>query len=292
MKASKILENLTMYYRVAHRFVFRNQMILDNCWRKTEKGKVNLHWWMIPPTKNSPPQINVGDYLSYVIVEWMKEQNGIHTDDSFDGKTHHLYALGSIIVTGFHDATIWGSGALRLNQFWWRKIRKLDIRSVRGPVTQAGMSENGYDCPQIYGDPAILMPLIYTPADRTPKEDYVFIPNHAVESGAVHELSTITSDYKAFIDRIAQAKLVISSSLHGIILAEAYGVPAILLRNDALSLLKYQDYYQSTGRDTFPVATSVEEALTMTPPATPELAQMQKNVMAAFPKDLWLGPEQ
>ena len=179
-----------------------------------------------------------------------------------------------------------------MNQFWWRKIRKLDIRSVRGPVTRAGLIANGYTCPDIYGDPAILMPLIYSPTDRTKKKEYIVIPNHAVETGADYELSAITSDYKAFINQIVQANLVISSSLHGIILAEAYGVPAILLGNDSLSLLKYQDWYQSTGRDTFPIAGSIEEALTLTPPPIPVLTQMQKNIMDAFPKDLWLHSQQ
>lgn len=42
---------------------------------------------------------------------------------------------------------------------------------------------------------------------------------------------------------------VYSSSLHGIILAEAYGVPAVMFRSYDKSVdFKYLDYYASTGR--------------------------------------------
>lgn len=72
------------------------------------------------------------------------------------------------------------------------------------------------------------------------------------------------TDYRKFIDRIVNAELVISASLHGIILAEAYGIPAIML-NDTPSedITKYKDWYFSTGRKKFPIADCVEDALHM-----------------------------
>lgn len=278
---------MIMYYRRAMQFILRNRIILDNTWRKPRKQKVNLHWWMIPPTNNLPSQYNIGDYLSTVVVEWMKEQHKIESDASYDGKTHHLYAIGSILTTGFQNATIWGSGTLHFHHFWWKKSRKLDVRCVRGPITRATLLINGYSCPEIYGDPAILMPLIYSPDPHTEKTEYIVIPNHSVDAGNDRELSTITKDYKTFINRIVQAKLVISSSLHGIILAEAYGVPAILLTTDTISLLKYRDWYESTGRNEFPMASSIDDALNITPPPIPDLSIMQKNIINAFPADLW-----
>ena len=44
-----------------------------------------------------------------------------------------------------------------------------------------------------------------------------------------HYIDVKTSDYRKFITEICQSKLIISSSLHGIILAESYGIPAIFL---------------------------------------------------------------
>ena len=61
-----------------------------------------------------------------------------------------------------------------------------------------------------------------------------------------------------------KSRLVISSSLHGLIVAEAFGIPARLLKMTMIEkLLKYQDYYESTGRPHFQYATSVQEALRM-----------------------------
>lgn len=95
------------------------------------------------------------------------------------------------------------------------------------------------------------------------------------------------TDWRVFIDEIIKGKLVISSSLHGIILAEAYGVPAILLYEKDMNLFKYKDYYHSTGRYDFPIAKSIEEALTMKPAPIPDMSVLQKNLLESFPADLW-----
>lgn len=104
-----------------------------------------------------------------------------------------------------------------------------------------------------------------------------------------NEISTLTTDYGSFIDQITQCELVISSSLHGIILAESYGIPAVLFLPPALdnTLFKYQDYYYSTGRHSFPVATTIEEALKTKPCELPSLEKMQDKLLEVFPYDLW-----
>lgn len=273
---------LRRYWELVKAVFFRHHIILRDLSRKTEKGTVNLHWW-----KMSQKQNNLGDYLSTVVVKWMKEKSGIHTDASRSGKTVHLYAIGSIISGGYQNATIWGSGLIAGKLFWWRKFRKLDIRSVRGPLTRDLLLKNGYDCPEVYGDPAVLLPLIYMPQETAKKEDYLFVANHAVYTKDDHTLSPITEDYKSFVDKLTSAKRVVSSSLHGIILAESYGIPAVMIYQPMVGDFKFRDYYYSTGRYNFPMATTLEEALTLTPPPLPDLKEMQKNTMSAFPQDIW-----
>ena len=270
------------YWLIIKSVIFRNHINLIDFTRKTEKRKVNLHWWKMSQDSN-----NLGDYLSTVVVNWMKEKSGIHTDASRSGKTMHLYAIGSIISGGYQNATIWGSGLLKGKLFWWRKFRKFDIRSVRGPLTRDLLLKNGYDCPEVYGDPAILLPLMYMPKEIEKKEDYLFIANHAVYSKGEHTLSPITESYESFVDKLVSAKRVVSSSLHGIILAEAYGIPAIMIHEPVVGEFKFKDYYYSTGRYDYPMASSLEEALTLESPALPDFEEMQKNIMSAFPKDLW-----
>ena len=86
------------------------------------------------------------------------------------------------------------------------------------------------------------------------------------------------------------AELVISSSLHGIILAEAYGVPAIMLRDTpSKDITKYKDWYYSTGRKEFPIADSIDDALSMTPVMLDRatIEAMQNRLINSFPIDLW-----
>ena len=97
-----------------------------------------------------------------------------------------------------------------------------------------------------------------------------------------------TNDYKKVIDKICSCKVIYTSSLHGIILAEAYGVPAVFYRGlPNIIDFKYKDYYASTGRFDVPMASTLVEAMKKTPPPLPDLRQMQQGLMDVFPFDLW-----
>ncbi len=265
-------------------FFIRNFINLKQYKYKTKRNRVNLHWWRL-----SSDQQNIGDYLSCVIVQHMLNHYSINGEAHT--RTKHLYAIGSIISSGYQNAVVWGSGCLQDMVFWWRKLRKLDIRCVRGPLTREIMLNNGYTCPAIYGDPAILMPLVYTPPKKSAikTKPYIVVPNHNYAISNPYVVSPITTDYQSFIDQITSAERVISSSLHGIILAEVYGVPAILLAHPDMDLLKYRDWYYSTGRTDFPIAHSIEEGLLLNPSSvSPDtLDSMRSKLIDVFPKDIW-----
>ncbi len=272
--------------RVKKRFA-RNHLSLSGNYRK---NIVNLEYWT--------GQVNIGDQLSPIIFQWMLQRKGLSLDSPAI-KTAHLLALGSIIGEKPFDAVIWGSGlhtytvCSRVNK--WRKVVKYDIRALRGPLTEVVLKDCGYDCENIcFGDPAVLMPLIYFP-EKFEKKHKCSVIQHIgtrlkhVEN--VHYIDARTDDYQCFINDILSSEMIISSSLHGIILAEAYGVPAIFL-NEAekrnCEIMKYYDWYYSTGRYTVTVATSVEEALEAACMSIPELHSMQEQLIAAFPYDLWV----
>lgn len=269
-----------VFWRIIKRFVNRNRFnYLTSC--SIEPGQVNLHWW-----KMHNPVQNIGDSLSPIVVEYMKKQKGIQKDIAAS-RTTNLLAVGSIIGASYQNSVVWGSGLLKgERKFWWRSVRKLDIRAVRGPETRRTLIENGYDCPEIYGDPAILLPLIYMPKDTEKQYDYKVVPNYIFLQEQDSVLSPLTNDWKSFIDELVKCKLVISSSLHGIILAESYGIPAIMLKS-SLDTFKFRDYYYSTGRFDFPVADSVEEALKMETPEVPDLSALRQGLIDSFPYDIW-----
>jgi pyruvyltransferase len=97
-----------------------------------------------------------------------------------------------------------------------------------------------------------------------------------------------TCDYKHVIDEIVASEIVITSSLHGIILAETYGIPAVFFRGlPKYKDFKYCDWYQSTGRFDIPLSDTYEEALEIAPPPIPDLTELVKGLLDSFPYDLW-----
>lgn len=256
---------------------------------KRKKGQVNLLWW--------EGHCNLGDYLSSVIYEWVLEQKNLCKSRTIK-ETKVLMALGSILAIGAWDATVWGSGVLSMKivpELYERSFfRKLDIRAVRGPITRHILRSIGYDCPEVYGDPAILMPFIYPPKREEKRYGTSLVSHYA--KAEEHDYTNVnlinieTHDYKHFIDELLRSEKVISSSLHGVILAEVYGIPAVYLNKDTGDDLKFWDWYMSTGRNDVRYARTVEEAMEAEPmpPIDPgRLANMQKQLLDSFPVDLW-----
>lgn len=242
-------------------------------------------------------QRNLGDGMSPVIVEYMLSQKGLSLETPVE-KMRHLYAVGSVLFMGHQDATVWGSGLLMEPSalrgiLHGKHLRKLDVRAVRGPYTRQVLEKIGHSCPEVYGDPGCLLPLMYQPqVEKT--LDYLIIPHVSMEKEVrkyipeENIVSMATEDYRQVADKICSAKKVIASSLHGIIFAEAYGVPAIFYqdRPDKYNF-KYADWYEGSGRKTWQTATELQQALEMDPEPAPDLRQMQQALVEAFPYDLW-----
>lgn len=238
--------------------------------------------------------VNFGDYISLKLVErivgepvraYIKGQKNIEKK---------LLASGSIISFAIDHDVVWGSGinGKLLNKKHY-KFKTLDIRSVRGPLTRNFLKEHfQIDCPEVYGDPALLIPYFFPEFKKKerPAYDYLIIPHFSEEDQFSKEewdnVVYSTEPWDQIVEKILDSRLVISSSLHGIIIAEAYGIPARLLRvTDNEPLFKYIDYYSGTGRPTFAYATTVDEALEMGGEA-PFNCDLQK-VYNAFPFEYW-----
>ena len=270
-------------------FPFRNSFILFNITAKAKKDRVNLNYWWEKP--------NLGDDLSRVIVEHMLSLRGISLEKPVHGRKH-LYAVGSIITAGIQDCTVWGSGVLFATMLNRVKGRKLDIRSVRGPVTRILLIDMGYNVPEVYGDPVIILPEIYKPVNAEKKYKYGVIihkdqkfsskeDERFISRNDVLLIDIRTRDYRGFVDKVVSCEKVISSSLHGIIIAESYGVPAMMHQPTVEPLLKYCDWYYSTGRYTFPIAKKLVEISENEPPSLPCLHDLREKQKAAFPYDLY-----
>ena len=102
-------------------------------------------------------------------------------------------------------------------------------------------------------------------------------------------ISPLVSNFRSFIDEIISKELIVSSSLHGIILAEAYGVPAVLLADNRknFDLFKYRDWYESTGRKCPNPAESIDEAIHQAHQRVPDLSDLQQGLLESFPYEIF-----
>jgi pyruvyltransferase len=242
----------------------------------------SMFWWK--PSTGA----NFGDELSRVVVERILRRRVNHRN--IDSPRRLLLAAGSILHFAKEGDVIWGSG-FREPREPENKFCHLDIRAVRGPKTRDLFLKMGASCPAVYGDPAVLMGRIFPKYKKLKKiYDYIIIPNIG-EINLFTPYKNIvlpTASWHKVVKKICQSRLVISSSLHGLIVADAYGIPARLLKMTWIEpLFKYQDYYESTGRPNFKYAISVQDALRMggEPPSCLDINPLLK----AFPWDYFNG---
>lgn len=238
--------------------------------------------------------VNFGDYLSLKLVERITGgPTHLFKRKRFNNEKK-LLAIGSILVFALDEDVIWGTGlnGKRTDKYHFQ-FTNLDVRAVRGPLTRQFLKDNfQIDCPEIYGDPALLIPYFFPEFERkqNPKYEYIIIPHYSEKKlFPKEEYENVvypTDPWDEVIEKITDSQFVISSSLHGIIVAEAFGIPARFLKiTDHEPLLKYQDYYLGTNRPYFQYAASVEEALEMggEPPFQCDL----KKLYESFPFEYW-----
>jgi pyruvyltransferase len=78
----------------------------------------------------------------------------------------------------------------------------------------------------------------------------------------------------------------VTSSLHGVVVADALGVPVQLVRPRREALFKYEDYFAGTSRDLPPVYDDVDAALRERAPGG-DPVPAPPALVAAFPHDLF-----
>lgn len=210
---------------------------------------------------------NWGDDLNKVFFEYVTNQKFIFVPYNrflSNNKDIHYSLIGSII--GFYnlDSTIiYGSGIIRPSVNIVGK--PLNIISVRGPKTRSVLLNKGIECPERYGDPALLLPVFYKPTIKKLNQICI-IPHMGTDLYKVNKwvdknrqyfegVSIIDmhsySDWREVINQISKSTYVISESLHGLIVAETYGIPSVwveFVEHKEHWSFKFEDFYCSIGK--------------------------------------------
>lgn len=232
--------------------------------------------------------INFGDHLATVVVAKVLADGG-HLLGEQVTTGRRMFSVGSVLHFAATGDVVWGSGINRKLPDDRHVFANLDVRAVRGPRTAAFLRDRGINVPSVYGDPALLIPHLFSGRFvRQVRHKAVFVPN-------LHELGHVKTDlpvisplqgWNRVVEQILSAEFVVSSSLHGLVIAESFGIPARYVRlTENENLFKYEDYVFGTGRDKLVPATLIEAALDMggMPPAVIDT----QGLLDAFPWDLW-----
>ncbi len=241
---------------------------------------------------------NFGDFLSLVVVDAILKKKKLKT--ALQSSDKKLLAIGSILHFAKDNDVVWGSGVNGKIDLEKHKFINLDVRMVRGPLTKKFLENKGINVPQIYGDPALLIPFLFPELKRKiQKGKTILIPNlndlnfiNTKELNGVKLVSPLGS-WKKIISEIITSELVFTSSLHGIIVAEAFGVPVkFLLPVGGENLFKYEDYLEGTGRklnkptDKTDGVISEESGVLLQPPIFDK-----EKMLESFPRDLFIRNE-
>lgn len=190
---------------------------------------------------------NFGDILAPVILEHFTGQK---VEFAKRGTTGKVLTVGSILYAMRENDIVWGTGLISEREVVAPKgVRFL---AVRGPLTRKNI--RGAKVPRIYGDPCLLMPLVYKPEiekiyDVGVVLHYADVP--FVDVVREGKFIDICAGWREVVEEVLACRRIISSSLHGIICAEAYGIPVVWKRfGDRIigGEFKFQDYFLGTGR--------------------------------------------
>lgn len=160
-----------------------------------------------------------------------------------------ILAIGSILGCSLPNYKVWGAGFMNSSDY----AIGGDIFAVRGEYSAKKLHNDGFPLCNVYGDPALLLPMMISPAKAKlfklgiiphwSETDYFL--NRYSPNNKIIDLRTTNIEY--VVDEITSCEYVLSTSLHGVIVAHAYGIPALWIKySDILTDgFKFYDYFSS-----------------------------------------------
>ncbi|MBX2959491.1 MAG: polysaccharide pyruvyl transferase family protein [Flavobacteriales bacterium] len=231
-------------------YLFKMTLLLNKLYNSFSNSIVL--WW-----HNNDGTFNFGDELNPYLISRVSKKRVLRAQSLWNRfQIRKIYVcIGSVISKANKNTIVWGAGIISRDEI----IRDSIYLAVRGPLTQQRMIECGITPPDVVGDPALLLPLYYQP--KTTKKymlgiiphiiDFELVKNQLQENNEI-VLIDFTKNIENTIDLICSCETIISSSLHGIIVANAYNIPAIWVAFSnqlAGDDVKFYDYFLSVGEN-------------------------------------------
>ena len=209
-------------------------------------------------TTSEHPHANLGDALSAVVVAAIA---GVPVRRAaFDDASERMVAVGTIGHAQKNGILhFWGTGMdatlnpvdRSIRQYIRPQNTEFVVHGVRGRKTQAVLRGQGIKVPDVYGDPVWFLPRIM-PMNHVKKTHELGVILHISElasmdpqsgvkealkrynippslAGSIRLINTYTAPkvdaFAAKVEEIVSCRRIISTSLHGMVIAETYGIP-------------------------------------------------------------------
>lgn len=220
-------------------------------------GAAQMTWVSMPPTS---PYTNFGDALSPIIVSAISGRR--LRKAGFHQNVPRIAAVGTIAHSFRNgEVHVWGTGLDRtinpvdraLGAWTAPPDTRFVIHATRGSDTRRILVDNGIAAPEVYGDPGwfchriwpelvgidktfdlgIVLHLSELEAETPDAAPRASMPRYHIPASLrdrICTISTITdrsvAGVRATVEKIARCRRILSTSLHGLVVAEAMGVPA------------------------------------------------------------------
>lgn len=207
--------------------------------------------------------VNFGDYATHALLERLGLEVALASRRNAGEPV--LFGAGTMLSDYWlrrraagRRVVVWGSGYGGAD-LTLPLPAAVEVRAVRGPISRRKL---GLPADTPLGDPALLLPRVF-PAPARPHGESVYVPHwkragepavreFADYVGASRVVSPLVerAGFAALLADLAGASLVQTSSLHGAIVAQAYGVPwrLALAPGEPLDLeAKWRDFAEFLG---------------------------------------------
>jgi pyruvyltransferase len=172
-----------------------------------------------------------------------------------------LAVVGSILEWGARY--VWGPGFINSNGVLPKETER--VFALRGPTSFRIAKTSPFQAQQtvapVYGDPGLLMSWFYQPHNQAKNYSLCLMPHYADTRASplvsilsqwkgVHQLD-IRGPLFEIMDEIVKCEFVLSSSLHGIIFADSFGIPNAHMNVSARvtgGSYKFDDYFAAMNR--------------------------------------------
>ena len=206
---------------------------------------------------------NFGDMLTPYLIKKITNIDPDFTSLKAKTEADPFIVVGSILGCSVKRGIVWGAGCAfesDLNpECFSPPSKNFNIIATRGKLSKALVEQAGHK-PIAYGDPGLLLPRFYTPK-VVPENNigiicsWVDYDDVLVAYGSeMPVINSLTTSVEDTIDMIYKCKTIISSCLHGLVVAAAYGIPTVWVEFSDRMMgdgFKFRDFFSSIEQDAY-----------------------------------------